>query len=113
MNTSLFKKPLISEKSFAEAALGKFTFVVDKKASKEEIKETCEQLFGVNVVCINTANIIGKVKKTRKGQGKRSDYKKAVISLKKGQKIDLFEIETEEDKAKKAKEDKKAEAKKS
>lgn len=111
MNTNIFKRPLISEKSFQEAALGKFTFVVDTKATKDDVKIACEQLFGVNVIDINIANIQGKVKRSRKGFGKRSDYKKAVITLKKGQKIDLFEIETEEDKAKKSKEAKKEEKK--
>lgn len=87
----ILKKALISEKSFQEAALSKFTFIVDKKASKESVAASCKELFGVDVLSVNIINTIGKVKRTKKGEGKRSDQKKAIITCKKGQKIDLFE----------------------
>lgn len=103
MNTNILKKALISEKSFAEASSNsKCTFIVSKKASKEEIAFTCKELFGVEVLDVNTANFKGKVKKGKKGNGTRSDFKKAVVTLKKGQKIDLFEIEEEKKEVKKA-----------
>lgn len=95
--TQFIKKALVSEKSFREVASGKVTFVVDKRATKEEIAKNCADLFKVTVLDVNTTNIIGKVKRTKKGMGKRSDYKKAIITLKKGDKIDLFEIEEEEE----------------
>lgn len=100
MDTNILKRALVSEKSFGKAAEGKFTFVVDKSATKETVAQSIEELFGVNVLSINIANIIGKVKRSKKGLGKRSDYKKAVVTLKKGQKIDLFEIEQPEEKEK-------------
>jgi large subunit ribosomal protein L23 len=100
----LIKKPLISEKSFGKVASGKYTFVVDRNADKEDIAKACTDLFGVTVVSVNTANYQGKVKRTKKGEGSRSDYKKAIITVKAGQKIDLFEIEGEEEKNKKKKE---------
>lgn len=107
METNILKRALISEKSFSKAAEGKFTFIVDRAASKESVAKCVEELFGVNVLFINIANIVGKVKRSKKGLGKRSDYKKAVVTLKKGQKIDLFEIEQPEDKGKeKTKKDK-------
>ncbi len=104
---NILKKALVSEKSFSNVGKDKFTFIVDPKADKETIADVCEKLFGVNVLEVNTANIKGKVKMSKRGKGKRSDFKKAVVTLKKGQKIDLFDIETEKsDKDKKTKEQK-------
>ncbi len=100
MDTNILKRALVSEKSFSKATEGKFTFVVDKSATKETVAQSIEELFGVNVLSVNIANIIGKVKRSKKGLGKRSDYKKAIVALKKGQKIDLFEIEQPEEKEK-------------
>lgn len=111
MNSDIFKKAIISEKSFGKAAEGKFTFIVDKRATKDEISETAAELFSVKVLAVNVANIQGKIKRSKKGYGKRSDYKKATLTLKKGDTIDLFEIEKPEEKAeKKKKEAKKVEA---
>lgn len=93
MNTNTLKRALISEKSFTKAAESKFTFIVENSATKDEVTAAVEELFGVNVVSINTINIPGKVKRSKKGLGKRSDIRKAIVTLKKGQKIDLFEVE--------------------
>jgi len=106
--SSLIKKAIISEKSFREAASNKFTFMVDGRADKDAIVAACEKLFGVNVLTVNTTNIRGKIKSTKRVKGKRSDYKKAVITVKAGQKIDLFELETAEDKGKEKKSKEKA-----
>jgi len=100
MDTNILKRALVSEKSFSKVAEGKFTFVVAKTANKKAIAESIEELFGVNVLSINMLNIMGKVKRSKKGLGKRSNYKKAIVQLKKGQKIDLFEIEKPEEKEK-------------
>lgn len=102
MNPTIIKQALISEKSFREASLGKFTFIVARDASKEEVGTLCKELFGVNVLSVNVMNFKGKIKKGKKGLGKRSDFKKAVVTLKKGEKIDLFDIEKEEDPKQKA-----------
>lgn len=99
MNTNILKNALISEKSFTKTAESKFTFIVTKSATKETVAATVKDLFGVDVISVNIANMIGKVKRSKKGLGRRSDLKKATVTLKKGQKIDLFEIEKEEDKA--------------
>lgn len=108
MTNNIIKKALISEKSFAKVAQSKYSFLVDNNARKEEIAATCHDLFGVEVLSVNTISIPGKVKKGRKGMGKRSDIKKAIISVKPGQKIDLFETEAEtEEKSKKTKKSKK------
>lgn len=93
MARSILKKPLISEKSFKMAAEGKFCFIVDKAAGKDSVSAAISELFDVEVTDVNVCNFKGKVKRTKKGSGKRSDFKKAVVTLKKGQKIDLFDVE--------------------
>jgi large subunit ribosomal protein L23 len=98
MDTNILKRALISEKSFGKAAEGKFSFIVDRSATKEGVLNCVEELFGVNVLSVNILNVVGKVKRSKKGLGRRSDYKKAIVTLKKGQKIDLFEIEQPEEK---------------
>lgn len=103
----ILKKPLISEKSFADAALGKFSFVVAKSATKEDIASIVKELYQVDVIDVNTANYKGKVKSTKRGKGKRSDFKKAIITLKSGQKISLFETEEKKEEKKPKKEEKK------
>jgi large subunit ribosomal protein L23 len=92
---SIIKKALISERSFQNAGKGKFTFVVSKDSSKDEIRSDCEKMFGVSIEKINTTNIKGKIKFTKRKKGKKSDYKKAIITLKEGQTIDLFETEND------------------
>ncbi len=104
--SSLIKKAIISEKSFVKAGESKFTFIVDKRADKESIAYECEKLFGVNVLEVNTANYIGKIKSTKRVKGKRNDYKKALVTVKPGQTIDLFELEAPEEKAVKTKSEK-------
>lgn len=89
-------KPLISEKSFAEAKSDKYTFVVAKNATKTDIKNAIEKLFKVNVVNVYTSNIKGKKTRFTKYGKSVTDlsYKKARVRLSKGQKIDVFEEKT-------------------
>jgi len=101
MEKHIIKQALISEKSFSKTTEGKFTFIVDKKADKAGIESAITELFGVKVLDINIANYKGKIKKTKKNTGKRSDFKKAIITLKKGEMIDLFEVENPDEKSKK------------
>lgn len=95
---NLIKKILVSEKSFQAVSVGKYTFSVDKRVNKEKLAKAIENLFKVTVLSVNTMNYSGKIKITRKSRGKRADFKKAILTLKPGDKIDLFEIEKEEDK---------------
>jgi large subunit ribosomal protein L23 len=92
MNTII--SPIITEKSMNEAGKGKFTFKVGKSANKQTIKKVIEEKFKVNVTGVSTINVKGKVKRTGKKrmENMTSGYKKAVVSLKAGQKIDLFEV---------------------
>ena len=81
--------PVVSEKSYGLLDEGKYTFVVDPRASKTEIKLAIEKIFGVKVERVNTLNRVGKTRRTRCGTGKRKDTKRAIVKLKSGS-IDIF-----------------------
>jgi large subunit ribosomal protein L23 len=81
--------PVVSEKSYGLLDENKYTFVVDPRANKTEIKIAVEQVFGVKVESVNTLNRQGKKRRTRLGVGKRKDTKRAVVTLKDGT-IDIF-----------------------
>lgn len=88
----IIKKPILSEKTYAEIASKKYAFVVDKSANKTEIKKAIEEIFGVKVKSVNTVNVDGKLKRQGKTQGYRSDYKKAYVTLTADSKaIEFFE----------------------
>lgn len=74
-------KPHITEKTYEEAAEGKYTFIVDSKANKTEIKNAVEKLFQVKVMKVNTINYKGKAKRLGVHQGKRPDWKKAIVKI--------------------------------
>jgi len=84
-------KPVVTEKSMNLLADNKYTFVVDKKSNKTEIKNAIEDIFKVKVDKVSTMIIKGKPKRMGKFEGRTSDRKKAIVSLKAGQKIKLFE----------------------
>lgn len=81
--------PVVSEKSYALIDDGKYTFLVDPRANKTEIKLAIEKIFNVKVDSINTLNRPGKTRRTRFGTGKRKDTKRAIVTLKSGS-IDIF-----------------------
>ena len=81
--------PNITEKSTTLSEFNKVVFKVQKTASKDSIKKSIEKIFKVNVVKINTINLKGKTKIVRNKKTFKSGYKKAIITLKKGQSIDL------------------------
>jgi large subunit ribosomal protein L23 len=81
--------PVVSEKSYALLDEGKYTFIVDPRANKTEIKIAVEKVFGVKVASVNTANREGKRRRTRFGIGKRKDTKRAIVTLREGT-IDIF-----------------------
>ena len=83
-------QPIVSEKSYALMDEGKYTFEVDPRSNKTEIKIAVEQIFGVKVVSVNTINRKGKTRRTRFGLGKRKDVKRAVVTVGAGQAIDIF-----------------------
>jgi large subunit ribosomal protein L23 len=81
--------PVVSEKSYGLLDEGKYTFVVDPRANKTEIKIAVEKVFGVKVRSVNTLNRQGKTRRTRSGIGRRKDTKRAVVTLENGT-IDIF-----------------------
>ena len=81
--------PNITEKSTYLSDFNKVVFKVHKGANKKTIKKNIEKIFKVNVIKINTINIKGKTKIVRNKKSFKSSYKKAIITLKKGQNIDL------------------------
>jgi large subunit ribosomal protein L23 len=85
-------KPVLSEKSYDLIADKKYTFLVDVRSNKTEIKQAIEQVFGVKVDRINTARRLGKVKRQRRSEGRRPETKRAFVTLKKDSKgIEFFE----------------------
>ncbi len=74
-------RPVITEKSTMDSADGKYTFVVDKKATKTEIRQACEKLFNVKVLKVNTQNVSGKMKRVNRHVGKTPDWKKAIVTI--------------------------------
>ncbi|WKY48436.1 50S ribosomal protein L23 [Eubacteriaceae bacterium ES3] len=74
-------KPIITERSMMDAEDKKFTFKVDKRANKIEIRNAVEAIFDVKVEKVTTMNMKGKVKRTGRFVGKRADWKKAVVKL--------------------------------
>lgn len=89
--TDIIIKPVVTEKSMNLLADNKYTFIVDKKANKTEVKNAIEKLFEVKVEKVNTINVKGKPKRVGRFEGNRPNRKKAVVTLKPGHKIRLFD----------------------
>ncbi|MBC7075275.1 MAG: 50S ribosomal protein L23 [Syntrophomonadaceae bacterium] len=84
-------KPVVTEKSMNLLAENKYTFIVDKRANKTEIKNAIENIFNVRVEKVRTMNVKGKPKRLGRFEGRTPNRKKAIVTLKPGQKISLFE----------------------
>lgn len=85
-------KPIVTEASMNAMADKKYTFVVNKKSNKTEIKNAVEKVFGVKVASVNTMNMLGKNKRMGVHVGKKADWKKAIITLTEDSKtIEFFE----------------------
>lgn len=84
-------RPLITEKAQLATQLDKYVFQVDLRANKMQIKDAVETAFNVHVLGVNTMKMKGKVKRFGRGLSKLPDWKKAVVTLAPGEKIELFE----------------------
>ena len=95
----IIKKPVLTEKSYQDMADKKFTFQVDIRANKTEIKQALESIFeGVKVESVNTMRTIGKIKRQGRFSGRTPEVKKAIVTLKKDSKpIPFFEGMAEEE----------------
>lgn len=89
------KKPIITEKSAKETSSSKFVFKVDKKATKNQIKQAVENAFGVTVINVNTLVLPGKTRRTGKKRlvSTSPRWKKAIVALKSGDKIKVFDLQ--------------------
>ncbi len=86
-------EPVVSEKSYDLIEHNNtYTFIVDPRANKTEVKEAVKAIFGVDVVRVNTQNRQGKVKRTGYQVGKRKNVKRALVTLAEGDNIDLFGV---------------------
>ena len=86
-------KPVVSEKSYALLDTGVYTFLVHPEANKIEVRQAVESIFNVHVLKVNTLNRAGKRKRNRRSFtfGKKSDTKRAIVTLAPGDRIELFE----------------------
>ena len=87
----VIKAPIISEKSYADAERGKYTFVVASRATKPDIRRAVEQIWGVRVRNVNTMRRRGKEVRRRFVKGSRPDTRRAIVTLAPGEKISIFE----------------------
>jgi len=88
----ILRRPLITEKSTVEKDKGnKLVFEVDQRANKIEIKQAVEQMFKVNVLDVTTMTMRGKKKRVGRFFTKRPDWKKAMVTIKPGQRVEFFE----------------------
>jgi large subunit ribosomal protein L23 len=84
-------RPIVSEKSYAGIERNTYTFLVDPGANKTEIKQAVQAIWDVEVASVNTINRRGKLKRRGYTRGKRPDEKRAVVTLREGYSIELFE----------------------
>lgn len=90
--TQVIKGPLITEKlDRARESFRQYSFVVDREATKHDVERAVETLFNVKVEAVRTIIMRGKPKRVGRSMGRRSNFKKAIVTLKAGDKIDLFE----------------------
>lgn len=91
--TDVLISPILSEKSVTiKDKENRYTFRVNPKANKSEIKKAVETLFKVKVSAVRTATLPGKLHKVGRYEGYRSDWKKAMVTVKPGQKIDMTDL---------------------
>jgi large subunit ribosomal protein L23 len=88
---SVIIRPIISEKSYAAIENNRYTFEVDKRATKPQIADAVAEVFKVTVKAVNTMNIPGKKRRLRASTGMTRTWKKAVVTLQAGDKIEFFE----------------------
>jgi len=84
-------RPVISEKTYDLIDVNRYTFEVDKHATKPQIARAVHEIFDVTVMAVNTMKVHGKPKKQGYTRGHRPSWKKAVVTLKEGDRIEFFE----------------------
>ncbi len=88
----VIKRPLMTEKTTTQREVdNQYTFEVDPRANRVEIRRSIEQIFDVQVASVRTQRVKGKIKMRGRIMGKRKDWKKAIVTLLPGERIDIFE----------------------
>ena len=88
----IIRRPWVTEKSTQQKdASNQYAFEVERKANKIEVQSAIERLFKVKVIEVRTCTVLGKMKRVGRKYGKRPDWKKAIVTLKEGDRIDFFE----------------------
>ncbi len=87
----LVKRPLITERTTKLMEDNKYCFLVDPKANKTQIKQAIEEIFKVKVKTVNTFNRLGKIKRMGRKEGRRPSWKRAIVTLEAGSRIEFFE----------------------
>lgn len=90
MRKFLIKHPIITEKASQISALGKYIFKVDAAANKPEVKKALKEIYKVDVVDVQIINVKPKPRQMGRYRGTKSGYKKAIVTLKAGQKLDVL-----------------------
>ena len=88
--TTVLRKPLLTEKNTDATDQGRYTFEVDKRARKDQIRRAVEEIYGVHVVSVATMRRKGKVRRTKWGYTKTRDIKKAIVKIREGERIEFF-----------------------
>ena len=89
--TRVIVRPVVTEKSTDMGESEKYVFEVASDANKSEVKQAVEKFFGVKVIDVHTMNMHGKPKRLGRYMGRRKDWKKAIVTVQSGDKIDLFD----------------------
>ncbi|MBO9324204.1 MAG: 50S ribosomal protein L23 [Roseiflexus sp.] len=87
----IIRRPLITEKNTNLMRFNKYSFEVDRNATKPQIKRAIEEIFNVRVTAVHTMNVRGKLRRRGRQYGYTADWKKAIVTLAEGDRIDLFE----------------------
>ncbi|HUX36133.1 MAG TPA: 50S ribosomal protein L23 [Candidatus Paceibacterota bacterium] len=88
-NIFIIKRPHITEKATDLSNIGKYVFMVEPSATKNEVKKAVKKIYGVDVVKIQTITRQARKKSARNRRGAKASYKKAIVGLKEGQKIEI------------------------
>ncbi len=91
--TLVLLRPVITERSMTETNAGRYTFAVATDATKQEIAAAVKEAFKVDVVAVNTIKVHGKERRLGRKTGRRPDWKKAIVTVGKGQKIERYFVE--------------------
>lgn len=88
-DTFLIKKPLVTEKATGLSGAGKYAFIIRRSATKKEVQKALREIYGVDVVKVNIVNLPAKPRRFRGRKSYKAGVKKAIVTLKQGQKIDI------------------------